>query len=445
MAESCSGHTAADSGQTTHDGPDFSSLPDVVLVHLFKMLPVADRGALASTCSRLSAFLHCPSVWTDVTISLYRLPLCYIDNHRLNVTSLSDRDKVIIGKYGQYFKRVGIITDCAYLKQIDFDVLRDFAQRRIIESIFLYMDGRVPWTMKYTPNTSVPANPLPCVAELIHMLTPHTQMIVKVPSVLSDTNGNVFKFYSGSKTEVFRSLVKKLDLTQTETSEKVLENVLAKRDHRLSSAPTAKLIFQFPALQVLQLSTSNMSDALLMELADTSGRRCPLQSLVVRCMEWKPNLRTSDFPQLSSAAWKKLSSASPSLTVTCQILVDHLPPLSHVIKPETPLVKLKVRCTSRCLQVLELFDVCREHSSTLQDLNLSLKVQDVRVEEGLVNTVKACPRLQHLTCNMYIDFKIVQDLKTDSRQWRTFRFNVSRVTKHAKKKRKMSTRREISF
>ncbi|XP_076440986.1 F-box/LRR-repeat protein 21-like [Babylonia areolata] len=434
MAESCSGHTAADSGQTTHDGPDFSSLPDGVLVHLFKMLPVADRGALASTCSRLSAFMHCPSVWTDVTICLYISPRYYFYNY-LKMSSLSDRDEMMIRKYGQYFQRMKLVTDCVFLDRKTFDMVRDFSERRVIKTLLLYMDGYISNTLGRLPNTPVGPQRPHLVAELIHTLSPDTRIIARVPSDYYDTKGNMLTFYTSSKSEVFRSLVKRLELPRTLASEKVL----VKMNHRLPSAPTAFLVSQFPALQELQVSLGNATDALLFELADTSRRWCPLRSLVLKHLdwEWKSNAETSDFPQLSSAAWKKVSSASPSLTVICKFIIRYTPLLSSVIKPETPLVKLKVRCYSRCLQVRELSKLCREHSSTLEDLNLSLLVQDVRVEEELVNTVKACPKLQHLTCDMYIGSQLVRDLATDNcRQWRTLRFSASRYMPQKKSGRR---------
>lgn len=46
-------------------------LPDEILVHICRLLPVAALGSLAVTCSRLRAVTRTDDVWKDITTCLF--------------------------------------------------------------------------------------------------------------------------------------------------------------------------------------------------------------------------------------------------------------------------------------------------------------------------------------------------------------------------------------
>ncbi|KAL8613076.1 hypothetical protein ACOMHN_035017 [Nucella lapillus] len=218
-----------------------------------------------------------------------------------------------------------------------------------------------------------------------------------------------------------------------------------------SGSPTATLISTFPNLQELHVNIINLSDQLLQELS-SPRRRTPLCSLVIRHIDLRPQPSPDDmiwevilqspenpvkgpsFPQLSPAAWKQLAKASPSLKVECCVVVaDELPELSEIIRPETPLVKLKVVCgRAEEESVVRLYqDLGQNHHETLEDLELSMgsetnRLHTERMQGHLKDMVLACSRVQHLVCDVELHHHHLDEVR-DSRLWKTFRFNPSRV------------------
>ncbi|KAL8613078.1 hypothetical protein ACOMHN_035019 [Nucella lapillus] len=221
-----------------------------------------------------------------------------------------------------------------------------------------------------------------------------------------------------------------------------------------SGSPTATLISTFPNLQELHLNIINLSDQLLQELS-SPRRHTPLHSLVIRHIDLRPEplsdpnrdlflrlvyqladfkVNGQSFPQLSPATWKQLAKASPSLKVECCVVVaDELPELSEIIRPETPLVKLKVVCgRAEEESVVRLYqDLGQNHHETLEDLELSMgsetnRLHTERMQGHLKDMVLACSRMRHLVCDVDLHHQYLVEVR-DSRLWKTLRFNPSRV------------------
>ncbi|KAL8567044.1 hypothetical protein ACOMHN_027473 [Nucella lapillus] len=132
--------------------PDLSRLPCVALVPLFKALSLPDRGRLASCCRRLPAMMAHGSVWTDVTLELG------VSVHSEGpagthtgdvVGSLRARDRVLIQKYGQYFKKVHVVVSSTHIDRDSVDVLTGLCERGVVKSLHLRLDRFLSQLMKW--------------------------------------------------------------------------------------------------------------------------------------------------------------------------------------------------------------------------------------------------------------------------------------------------------
>ncbi|KAL8600758.1 hypothetical protein ACOMHN_055953 [Nucella lapillus] len=222
----------------------------------------------------------------------------------------------------------------------------------------------------------------------------------------------------------------------------------ANMEPQATATPTAALVSSFPNLEELHVNIISLSDQLLLELSGASGKRSPLRCLVIRHIDsklqmyislehalgmWPLTIHDSSFPQLSSAAWKQLAAASPSLKVECCLRIDKLPELSEIIRPETPLVKLQVVCENATEEsAVGLYqDLGKNHCETLQHLYLSIRSDTdsrhtERMQRELKDMLLACSRLQHLVCDVDLCHQHLDEVR-DSRRWTTLRFNPSRI------------------
>ncbi|KAL8601062.1 hypothetical protein ACOMHN_040763 [Nucella lapillus] len=216
-----------------------------------------------------------------------------------------------------------------------------------------------------------------------------------------------------------------------------------------SPPPTATLISTFPNLQELHVNIRNLSDQLLEELS-SPGRGTPLRRLVIRHIDFgpkpspditvfpkllrlfRPIISDSSFPQLSSAAWKQLANASPSLKVECCVVVaKQLPELSEIIRSETPLVKFTVVCGSAEEEsVVRLYqDLGQNHRETLEHIELSMgseanRLHTERMQRHWKDMVLACSRVRRLVCDLDLHPQHLEEVN-NSREWITFALNTS--------------------
>ncbi|KAL8563229.1 hypothetical protein ACOMHN_065871 [Nucella lapillus] len=446
---------------------DLSLLPDVVLRHLFKVLPVCARGRLAMCCQTLSTVIDFADVWMDITLGL-DVNVRRVHNQRLDLhdpgkvmESLQARDQVLIEKYGGYFKNVHVVMSAGHIELESLTELAWLSMKGMVKSLDLRLDKYQSQITKWrrhpqakidlinrnlnsdnffsTVNCSPVKRPDTTAHVMEHLRRPGTSISITLcprkrgaghPPVLVQQYVQyadqyvVRDFYCGPKSMECRTLLTRLDLaTSTRT-----EADLARMSRRLTSTPTAQLVACFPGLQELHVNTGNLSEQLLQELS-APGRTAPLRSLHIRKDEGL-DMPCSDLP---SAAWSGLVNANPSLKVLCVVITYDLPLLSNVIKPETPLVELRVSCMEgERDSLLELYELCTRHSSTLELLSLSLLgnrqvLKENTILDSFEDVVKTCQQLRHLHCAFEIRERFLMDLARDSRQWRTFRFSPPRI------------------
>ncbi|KAL8602723.1 hypothetical protein ACOMHN_062937 [Nucella lapillus] len=455
--------------------PDLSLLPEMVLVHLFKVLPVCARGSLATCCWTLRDVMARKSVWSDVTLELDTRPRQgppLTDSDQV-VGSLRARDRVLIHKHGQHLKNVHVVTGSPHIDQASVDVLTALCERGVVKTLSLRWDRYLGRLIELGGDPRVetpviknllvdnlfsggrrdPARQPPSLARLLQRLRPGTTVSVSLcpdthhgtgppfsVSLCPHTHGTGPPFsvpqclpqaqlrftwdrYREPESEECHSRLKRLEMT-TYTG---TETGLAWGNGRLSFRPTAQLVARFPALQELSVSVGNVSEQLLQALS-APGRTAPLRRLALRHEDG--DLRPC--PRLSSAAWSRLVKASPSLSVAYCVVTHRLPLLCDVLKPETPLARLAVSCLKSFRgHLLELYRMCRQHGSTLEVLHLSLapcpRLKDDAMLDSFEDMAKTCPRLRHLCCAIEIRQQLLLHLARDSRRWTTFRFSPQRI------------------
>ncbi|KAL8567043.1 hypothetical protein ACOMHN_027472 [Nucella lapillus] len=190
------------------------------------------------------------------------------------------------------------------------------------------------------------------------------------------------------------------------------EEELSKLESQLSSTPTAQLVSRFPSLQELRVNMVSLSEPLL-EALSAPGRRAPLCGLSIRHVDHR-------------------QGPNPHLVSFYLVTVD-LPLLSGVLKPETPLVRLKVDCfRSDSDSLRELYQLCNRHRGTLQHFHLAIVsnrevLRMNQAQEGLERMVKRCTQLRHLLCSVEVREDLLVDLARLARPWKTFRFNPLRL------------------
>ncbi|KAL8600044.1 hypothetical protein ACOMHN_039277 [Nucella lapillus] len=458
-------------------GPCFSTLPDELLVHVFQMLALPERGRLARSCRRLSAVMNCASLWTDVTLNLVE-----DGRSRIEVEErVIKRDRKMIKKYGQYFQNVSVVMKCGRVESRSLKKLTSLCQRQVIKRVTLNCDSFLSVLMNMM--SEIPGYKRPhkisvhCAKKMIYraldsieegfisLLGPDGHLTMELPSEIANIENNYrqelcFEF---SLNFYIRLL---LDRTRSKKIFTVLKKLILSNstpDKRLtlmfpdvlsgSPPPTPTLISTFPNLQELHVNTRSLSDQLLQELS-SPGRATPLRSLVIKHIKLHP-IEPPDyltlswdmsrlvilikwcppFPRVSSAAWKQLANASPSLKVECCVLVDdRLPELSRIIQPETPLVKLKIYCghAEEEKRVRLYQDLGQNHHETLEDLELTIKsvINRLHSTERMLrhwkDMVLACSRVRRLVCDLEIHPQHLREV-SGSRQWRAFVVNPRRV------------------
>ncbi|KAL8563295.1 hypothetical protein ACOMHN_063957 [Nucella lapillus] len=424
------------------DGPDLSSLPDVVLLHLFQMLPLPDRGRLASCCSSLSHLMTNPSVWRDVSLRLEVDVETITNDQQINKTSLVEGfgagDRAVIWKYCEHFHNIRLLMSSVKIESRTLEVLAGLCRRNAIKTVVLRFDSLFSKLMELpslivqavmsSVGTIFPLTTPSTVVAFINMLGEDVRITVELPHNNQRELFLVFihlflavNFYRSYKSRKGCSLLRKLVLSRNVTPEK--------RFHRTDATPTATLVSSFPNLEDLHVNMVNLSDQLLQALSAPSRKQTPLRCLVIRHI----SDRYVAFPKVSSAVWACLAEVNPSLRVECCVVADTLPLLSEIVKPDTPLVKLKVDCKLYPVQnMLALYKLGIDLRGSLQHVDLSIGKDDTymnhtkEMQLGLKNMVLECRELQHLTCSVHMHQRLV-DLLRDSRQWGTFRFNPSRI------------------
>ncbi|KAK7097984.1 uncharacterized protein [Littorina saxatilis] len=421
--------------------PNFSFLPEVVLVKVLQFLDVTDRYHLSLTCSTLHALFDHPRVWSCVTLDLYYDE----DGQMMKARDTKTRDKTGTGQAAAFLKfqpqSVILSLQSAHgantrlLSAEELDVLTDLLTKVHLKSLTVKFELDLMYVTEVHINKSKSS-----VSRLLEELCTQSPGEIHVELTVTDPLGVGSEYCDHSATELYRqkpktwfSRVTKFELPTLFLSDKEVWEKLP----QLTSSPTAVLLSRFPSLRCLSLSAVNLSDQLLYQLADTSRAHCALRSLAIQHFRDRDDdplgsEEDGEVPELSSAAWCKLVTVCPRLQVSCHISASVVQrDLLATIKPETPVVG--VTLWGSCDEGLGLVSsLCVEHSTSLQTFvyecccrgccECSEDHRPRLPDSVLVSMAMDCPQLQHLVYDGEIHPEDIIQLAQLDRRWRTFVF-----------------------
>lgn len=409
----------------------------MVWVRVMQLLDVADRSRLARTCTRLHALLEHPSVWGCLIVNFWRpgfgTPPYGYGVHVTSHDEVARKLLTVMRKFGEFIQHARLRWLDKSLTSAAFDFLADgLASSRCLKSVTLELvdvnlKGLFPDAEDFGDSR---------VSEFMRDFS-----VVRSPPVRINIEA-----YISDSIHVNRALFWALFACSCQDircrSWTALHLDTSYSDEKLSvelqvPAPIALLVSRLPSLQHLHAGAHCLSDQLLYELSQTS-KRSPLKTLNIVYHE--SGRHNDPLPALSAEAWAALAFACPATQVNCPSLYFRFSNSLHcVLKPETPLVSVKVE-DSRPEPSLVASCFSTDQSRTLTTLHYEVVAGQHYLYGGqpipgavprpgmvgnmsLFDLVTACPRLQHLVYKNTIHHSDIVRVAQLARQWRTFHFN----------------------
>ena len=342
----------------TSEQPDWSRLPDDVLVQILSYLPMKDRFNASLTCRAWTEAFDAPLLWQHVTFWFF------LPSHRKTISG--------INKHGKYFKRVYIGCNqsikenrenaCAVLEKLST------INRRKLTSLKIDFTGENP--LFYSGKEFIDSLAILFAAPGMNIELPVSLLHVDLSGISVAYDDHVIDLLSLNNKDL-----RSLDIQNRIIVCKVTPNCIL------------RLIQRCRKLRDLRVFHCSLSDDILRALAEDERENIEHLSLICRREEKYGH-------DLSTEAWTVLTKKIPALRVTLGF--DHTCPfnlIQVIMKPEIPVRTLRLETFTRVYEEVNM--AADFYKNTLQKLVLQTR-NSIALEEALLNVARKCHGLRSL-------------------------------------------------
>lgn len=345
-------------GMTAFQQPDWSRLPDDVLVQILSYLPMKDRFNASLTCRAWTEAFDAPLLWQHITFWFF----------------LPSHGKTIAGidKHGKYFKRVYVGCNqsikenrenaCAVLEKLSA------IDRRKLTSLKIDFTGENP--LFYSGREFLDSLSILFGPSGMGLEPPVSLLQVDLSGISVAYDDHVIDLLSLNNKEL-----RSLNIQNNIIVCKVTPNCIL------------RLVQRCRKLRDLRVFHCSISDDILRALAEDDRENIDNLSLICRREEKYGH-------DLTAEAWTVLTRKIPTLRVTLGF--DHTCPFNLIpviMKPEIPVRTLRLETFTRIYEEVNM--AAAYYKNTLQKLVLQTR-NSVALEDALLNVAKKCLLLRSL-------------------------------------------------
>lgn len=365
--------------------PDWSRLPDDVIVQILSFLSMKDRFSASLTCRAWTEAFDAPLLWQHVTFWFF----------------LPSHGKTILGidKHGKYFRRVYVGCNqsikenrenaCAVLEKLST------INRRKLTSLKIEFTGENP--LFYSGKEFLDSLSILFGSPGTNIEPPVSLLHVDLSGISVAYDDHVIDLLS----------LNNKDLRSLNVQNKIIVC-------KVTPDCVLRLIRRCRKLRDLRLFHCSLSDDILKALADDDRENMEHLSLICRREEKYGH-------DLTAEAWTVLIKKIPSLRVTLGF--DHTCPfnlIQVIMKPEIPVRTLLLETFTRIYEEVNM--AAEYYKNTLQKLVLHTR-NSVALEDALLNIARNCHQLRSLLVYCVVSQETIDEifrLHPDMQERRTF-------------------------
>ena len=405
---------ARDRESTAREAPDFSALPDPVLLLILKVLSLEDRYHLSLACRRLHALFSHPSVWRSVTLSCSGADSkCRVGLH----AKMPAHQRTLVARFGRHFEDVTVRVT-GHLVNLDEESRQALTQVATACNLRALRLGIGPTrSASFRAGFEPRVDSVSVILDLARRAAGLKRLELISWPLHADTSF-VGLFHNALFTDL-----QSLNMFYNVAGHWFGASDSVTLKHPL---PIAALTSKFRSLQHLYIQDRMLSDELLLSLA--AGGRSQLKTLSVLVCHIPSQKDDEGFPreELTPSAWRKLSSACPDLEVRFSLVArSRDSQLAWLFHPEVPVTGVTLYRFSRCS--VALLALLRQYGKSLRSFICYHADCGDDCEEALVGLVNNCPRLRHLVFWGRVRSCIIAELASLDRCWRIFEFREKNV------------------
>ncbi|XP_045205182.2 F-box/LRR-repeat protein 3-like [Mercenaria mercenaria] len=350
-----------ESPDTNASSPDFSELPDVTWVRIFRFLPLRDRAKVARTCRLLNEVFNHPSLWYSQKLS-FMGEMHNFSRKKQNVFCTPFYVE-LTKRFGKYFQDLTIKID-GHFRSIPTDlqeILEQVANRCRLETLTIEA-GTITSAFHerygFPPNYSAVKALSRFVQKAFRMKHLHIRSW-PMYNKMDTEDCNIFKVLALN--EKLRETLETLTIFWLEE-----QDWSERKPILFSGSPTdiIQVLDSFKYLTTIGLRTPMITNELLQMLASKERSKLQLLKIVVHYLdpERQPLFAV---PSIQPSTWQSLIKRNPDFRVECTIFLNtpNLE-LSNMLTPEVPLSVLSYMKYSK-IDPLTLTKLYTQYKDTL--------------------------------------------------------------------------------